>query len=179
MDTSGGAALPAAGRRGLSALRREVTRPRPNHQLAVISGRVSLYTDIAECAVPVCVAGIIGESVLVANVAGDLNTRWLHVGQGLGEIGLTARDLSKFFQDLARVFGAAAMHLEESAGQLVAQQADAIDDSVRFLRRPNQFFKGIPARVILAVGDRENNLFVAVAELKVTDVRIEGVIQGS
>ena len=116
---------------------------------------------------------------MVANVAGDLNTRWLHVGQGLGEIGLTARDLSKFFQDLARVFGAAPVHLEESAGQLVAQQADAIDDSVRFLRRPNQFFKGVAACVIFAVGDCENNPFVAVAELQVTDRGIEGVIQGS
>ena len=98
---------------------------------------------------------------MVADVVRDVFTNILHVGNVFGEESQAAGCLRDFLQCPFRALGVFLA--------LFAEQADGVDHRVGLLNFTDGLFQRIMARVVFAVGDHEQNLFIFLALFHVVE----------
>ncbi len=123
----------------------------------------------AKGAVLFSVGGVVAESVLIANVAGDLVADVVDVVHIFREEGYTTGGGRNVFQCAHGFFAILFV--------FIAKKADGVNYDIGFLNFADGFFEGVAADVVFAVGDHEQNLFVLVALLEVIERADYGVIE--
>src|SRR5579872_194522 len=122
------------------------------YQFATATGRDDFHLDGAVGAVALGVGRVVGQSVLVANVAGDLFAYIVDVVDIFREEGQATGSLGQLFQGLLGFLGI--------LFTLFAEQADGVDDGVGLLHFANGFVESVMAGVVFAVGNHQQDALV-------------------
>jgi hypothetical protein len=152
-----------ATRRGVS-LWGEVTGTGADREFGVTAACKGIDADGTKGSVFSGIAGIVGESVLVPNIVSNLLASALNLIERSWTVGLSAGCVCDLLEDLGSPTGAAAVYFEQPSGFFRTQQANRVDDGIRFLGGAKQFLEGVTAGVVFSVGNNQQDLFIAIAE---------------
>ena len=126
---------------------RKITGARPCGDCSASSRRNNLHAHRAKGAILARIGRIVGESVLVANVASNLSAGELHIFQIFGEKCRTARRAGRCQKGLPITL--------RRFGLFFSEQPDGVNQSARSLRFAQ---RGIRREDVIAFGDMPNDL---------------------
>ena len=98
------------------------------------------------------IRGVVRQCVLVADVVRHLLADVVHVFDAFREIGDAARRLGDILQRPPRSLG--------TLFALLAEQSNRVDHCIGLLDIANGFFQGVMTRIVFAVGNNQQDMFV-------------------